>query len=142
MASRPLEANGVAWGCSTRNGGQAQISAGRLKRSQWIERWGVDVARKLHREIAEGFDLFRSLIAEPEIDCDPQDGGHLYIAHREKVLPSLEKESRLLNDVFGYRTRMVSRAEIHRDFIRDQEARGAMYEPDGMGIHAAKLAFG
>src|SRR4051794_29566459 len=42
-----LEANGVAWGCSTRNGGQAQISAGRLKRSQWIERWGVDVAKKL-----------------------------------------------------------------------------------------------
>ena len=35
-----LEANGVAYGCSTRNGGQAQISSGRLKRSQWIERWG------------------------------------------------------------------------------------------------------
>ena len=29
-----LEANTVAWGCSTRNGGQAQISSGRLKRSQ------------------------------------------------------------------------------------------------------------
>ncbi|MBT6883575.1 MAG: FAD-binding oxidoreductase, partial [Rhodospirillaceae bacterium] len=27
-----LEANTVAWGCSTRNGGQAQISSGRLKR--------------------------------------------------------------------------------------------------------------
>ncbi len=137
-----LEANGVAWGCSTRNGGQAQISAGRLKRSQWIERWGVDVAKKLHKEIAEGFDLFRSLIAEPEIDCDPQDGGHLYIAHRDKVIPSLEKESRLLNEVFGYRTRMVSRDQIHSDFIRDQEACGAMYEPDGIGVHAAKLAFG
>ncbi len=37
---------------------------------------------------------------------------------------------------------MVGRDEIHRDFIRDQEARGAMYEPDGIGIHAAKLAFG
>ena len=135
-----LEANGVAWGCSTRNGGQAQISAGRLKRSQWIERWGVDVAKKLHKEIAEGFDLFRALIAEPEIDCDPQDGGHLYIAHRDKVIPSLEKESRLLNEVFGYRTRMVSRDQIHSDFIRDQEACGAMYEPDGIGVHAAKLA--
>ncbi|MEM7635237.1 MAG: FAD-binding oxidoreductase, partial [Pseudomonadota bacterium] len=36
-----LDANTVAWGCSTRNGGQAQISSGRLKRSQWIQRWGV-----------------------------------------------------------------------------------------------------
>ncbi|WP_269933078.1 NAD(P)/FAD-dependent oxidoreductase [Aminobacter sp. HY435] len=137
-----LEANGVAWGCSTRNGGQAQISAGRLKRSQWIDRWGVDVAKKMHAEIAEGFDLFRDLIRLPEIDCDPQDGGHLYIAHRDKVMPSLEKESRLLNEVFGYPTRIVGRDEIHRDFVRDAEAKGAMYEPDGMGVHAAKLAFG
>lgn len=137
-----LEANGVAWGCSTRNGGQAQISAGRLKRSQWIERWGVDVAKKLHVEISEAFDLFRDLIRSPEINCDPQDGGHLYIAHRNKVMPTLETESRILNDVFGYRTRILGREEIHRDYVRDNEAVGALYEPDGMGIHAAKLAFG
>ena len=137
-----LEANGVAWGCSTRNGGQAQISAGRLKRSQWIERWGVDVAKKLHVEISEAFDLFRDLVRSPEIACDPEDGGHLYIAHRNKVMPSLEAESRVLNDVFGYRTRILGRDEIHRDFVRDNEAVGALYEPDGMGIHAAKLAFG
>lgn len=137
-----LEANGVAWGCSTRNGGQAQISAGRLKRSQWIERWGIDVAKKLHGEIAEGFDLFRALISEPEIDCLPQDGGHLYIAHRDKMMPALEKESKLLNEVFGYPTRILGRDEIHRDFVRDEEAKGAMLEPDGMGIHAGRLAFG
>jgi taurine dehydrogenase large subunit len=29
-----LEANRVAWGCSTRNGGQAQNATGRLSRSQ------------------------------------------------------------------------------------------------------------
>ncbi|MFO0350817.1 MAG: NAD(P)/FAD-dependent oxidoreductase, partial [Alphaproteobacteria bacterium] len=75
-----LEANGVAFGCSTRNGGQAQISSGRLKRSQWISRWGLDVARGLHAEIGEAFDLFRDLIRD--IDCDAQDGGHLYIAHK------------------------------------------------------------
>ncbi len=119
-----LEANGVAWGCSTRNGGQAQISAGRLKRSQWIERWGVDIAKKLHVEISEAFDLFRDLIRSPEIDCDAQDGGHLYIAHRDKVMPALESESRLLNEVFGYRSRIVGREEVHRDFVRDEEAKG------------------
>ena len=71
-----LEANTVAWGCSTRNGGQAQISSGRLKRSQWIQRWGVDVAKKMHAEVVEAFDLFRDLIGSGEFDCDPQDGGH------------------------------------------------------------------
>src|SRR5919106_6231126 len=57
-----LEANTVAWGCSTRNGGQAQISSGRLKRSERIERWGVDVAKKMHAEGCEAFELFRDLI--------------------------------------------------------------------------------
>ncbi|MBS9721208.1 FAD-binding oxidoreductase [Tianweitania sp. BSSL-BM11] len=137
-----IEANGVAWGCSTRNGGQAQISAGRLKRSQWIERWGVDTAKKLHVELVEAFDLFRDLIRSPEIDCEPQDGGHLYIAHREKVLPTLASEVRLLNDVFGYGARMMSRDEVHADYVRDAEAVGALYEPDGVSIHAGKLAFG
>jgi len=137
-----IEANAAAWGCSTRNGGQAQLSAGRLKRSQWIERWGLDVARKMHAEIAEGFDLFRSLVHSGEFDCEPQDGGHLYIAHRARMMPGLEAESRLLNEKFGYGTRIVSREELHRDYLREEEAAGAMHEPDGIGIHAAKLAFG
>lgn len=135
-----LEANRAAWGCSTRNGGQAQVSAGRLKRSEWVDRWGLDVARKMHAEVAEGFDLFRSLIAG--IDCDPQDGGHLYIAHKPGMMAALEKESRLLNETFGYPARIIGRAELHGNYLKDQEAAGAMHEPDGIGIHAAKLAFG
>ena len=137
-----LEANTAAWGCSTRNGGQAQISSGRLKRSEWIERWGIDVAKRMHAEICEAFDLFRDLIGSGEFDCDPQDGGHFYIAHKPGVMAKLEKESKLLNEVFGYESRVIGRDELHADYVKDQEAAGAMIEPDGIGIHAAKLAFG
>lgn len=137
-----LEANTVAWGCSTRNGGQAQISSGRLKRSEWIARWGEDVAKKMHNEVSEGFDLFRGLIARDEVDCEPQEGGHLYIAHKPGAMPKLQKESDLLNNTFGYGSRVMSRAELHERYVKDEEACGAMWEPDGTCIHAAKLAFG
>lgn len=137
-----LEANTVAWGCSTRNGGQAQISSGRLKRSQWIDRWGVDVARKMHTEVSEAFDRFRDLIGSGEFDCEPQDGGHFYIAHKPGVMSKLQKESTLLNETFGYGSRIMSREELHENHVREQEAAGAMWEPDGVSIHAAKLAFG
>jgi glycine/D-amino acid oxidase-like deaminating enzyme len=137
-----LEANAVAWGCSTRNGGQAQISAGRLTRGQWIKRWGVDVARAMHGEMQEAFDVFRELISAGDFDCEPQYGGHLCIAHRQRLMARLEDQSRLLNDAFGYPTRILSREELHRDHLRDEEAAGAMHEPDGIGIHAAKLAYG
>lgn len=136
-----LEANTVAWGCSTRNGGQAQISSGRLKRSEWIKRWGVDVARKMHAEIAEAFDLFRDLIGSDDIDCDPQDGGHFYLAHKPSMMAKLEAESNLLNEVFGYGCRMMSKDEVHETVAKDQEAFGGLHEPDGICIHAAKLAF-
>jgi len=137
-----LEANTVAWGCSTRNGGQAQLSSGRLKRSEWIKRWGVDVAKNMHAEVCEAFELFRELIYSGEFDCDPHEGGHYYIAHKPGMMPSLESETELLNNVFGYGARVISREELHDGHVRDQEAAGAMHEPDGICIHAAKLAFG
>jgi glycine/D-amino acid oxidase-like deaminating enzyme len=142
IAATVLEANTVAWGCSTRNGGQAQISSGRLKRSEWIERWGVDVAKKMHAEVCEAFELFRGLIGSGEFDCEPQEGGHYYIAHKPGMMPKLEKESELLNRVFGYGSRIIGRDELHERHVKDQEASGAMHEPDGTCIHAGKLAFG
>lgn len=135
-----LEANRTSWGCSTRNGGQAQCASGRLKRSQWIERYGLDTALKLHAECVEGMETFKSLIKD--IDCDPQPGGHLYIAHRDKVMPVLEKEAKLLRDVFDYDAQILDGDTVKRDWVGDQEAAGAMHEPEGIGIHAGKLAFG
>ena len=142
ISATVLEANKIAWGCSTRNGGQAQISSGRLKRSQWIDRWGIDVAKDMHAEVCEAFDVFRDLIQAEEIDCEPHDGGHFYIAHRAGAMRALEAESELLNTVFGYRSRILSRDDLHGSYVRDQEAAGAMLEPDGSCIHPAKLAFG
>jgi len=135
-----LEANQVSWGCSTRNGGQAQCASGRLKRSQWISRYGLDTALRLHEEVCQGMDTFKQLIAD--IDCDAQPGGHLYIAHRPKAMPTLEKEAKLLREVFNYDARMMDAATVQREWVGDQEAAGAMHEPEGIGIHAGKLAFG
>src|SRR5574340_1051863 len=50
-----LEANRTGWGCSGRNGGQGQFASGRLTRAQWVARWGLDTARRMHAEIAAGF---------------------------------------------------------------------------------------
>lgn len=135
-----LEANRSSWGCSTRNGGQAQCASGRLKRSQWIERYGLDTALKLHRECLDGMETFKTLIKD--IDCEPQHGGHLYVAHRDKVMPILEKEAKLLRDTFEYDAQILDAETVKREWVGDQDAAGAMHEPEGIGIHAGKLAFG
>ena len=135
-----LEANRVAWGCSTRNGGQGQNASGRLSRSQWVARWGEETALKLHAEIREGFDLFADLTRE--FACDPQPGGHLYVAHRPRMFDKLAAESEVCNRVFGYATRMVPPDALRRDWMAEEGAHGALHEPLGIGVHPAKLAFG
>ncbi len=140
MKATVLEANRVAWGCTTRNGGQGQNASGRLSRSQWVARWGEDVAKSLHAEIAQGFELFTSLTQE--FACDPQGGGHLYVAHRPRLMAKLAAESELCNRVFGYRTRTIDRETLQRDWLGEQGAAGALHEPLGIGVHPAKLAFG
>jgi taurine dehydrogenase large subunit len=46
------------------------------------------------------------------------------------------------NEVFGYKTRMLSAEDVRRDYLNEAEAVGALHEPLGTGVHAAKLAFG
>ena len=135
-----LEANQSAWGCSSRSGGQGQNASGRLTRSQWIARWGLDVAKKLDLEIRAGFENFRQL--STEIDCDANDGGHLYLAHRPEKMDYLRNETRVRREVFGYDTRLLSAEEVRRDYCDERDAVGAMRESEGVGIHPLKFTFG
>lgn len=136
-----LEANRTAWGCTSRNGGQGQNASGRLYRSQWIARWGRETALRLDAEIRGGFETFKSLVAEfPE--CEPQPGGHLYIAHRPGKMEFLRSEAKVMREVFGYDTHVLSADEVRRRYVGDAECHGAMHEPDGIGVHPLKLAFG
>ncbi|KAI5935392.1 FAD-dependent oxidoreductase domain-containing protein 1 [Manis javanica] len=74
-------------------------------------------------------------------ECEPQPGGHLYIAHREKKLDFLRNETQIMREVF-FDARMLSPEELRRDYVNDADSHGAMHEPDGIGVHPLKLAFG
>ena len=50
-------------------------------------------------------DTFKALIAD--FDCEPQPGGHLYIAHKPGAMAALENETEVCNRVFGYKVRML-----------------------------------
>lgn len=137
-----LDANRIGWGCSGRNGGQGQNAGGRLYRSQWIERWGLETALKMHQEIKEGFDSFEYLIRSGNIQCDPQPGGHLLIAHRAKKMKFLENEARTCEKYFNYPLELLDREGVQRRFVNDAEAQGGLHEPDGTSVHPLKLVFG
>jgi glycine/D-amino acid oxidase-like deaminating enzyme len=140
IAAVVLEANQTAWGCSSRSGGQGQNASGRLTRAQWIGRWGLDVAKKLDTEIRTGFENFKHLTTQ--IDCDAFDGGHLYLAHRPEKMDYLRQSAQVMRETFGYQTRILSAEEVRRDYCDERETAGAMFEPEGVGIHPLKFTFG
>ncbi|MCP4933917.1 MAG: FAD-binding oxidoreductase [bacterium] len=135
-----LEANKPGWGCTSRNGGQAHLAWGRLSRSQWIKRWGVDMAKKIHANTLEGFEVFQDLTKD--IPCDPFGDGNILIAHNGNALKKLQLESQLCNEVFNYRCKIVDRNTVFNKFMKDREAYGALVEPVGIAVHPLKLAFG
>lgn len=135
-----LEANRSIWGCTSRNGGQGQNAGGRLSRSGWIKKWGKDTALALDADLRQSFANFRRLTSE--IDCDPQPGGHVHIAHREKKMAFLRHETKVLRDVYGYDARIIEQDELKREYVDDAEGFGALHEPDGIGVHPLKLAYG
>ena len=137
-----LEANQIGWGCTSRNGGQGHLAWGRLSRSDWIKKWGLEMARRLHANSLEGYEVFRAMTEDPEIDCDPQGEGNLLIAHSSIAERYLKGEAHLCNEAFGYKVRMLSREEVHEEFVGDQESHGGMLEPVGISVQPLKLCYG
>lgn len=136
-----LEANQIGWGCTSRNGGQGHLAWGAPEPQPVGQEMGGDMARQLHANSLEGFEVFKSLTQDPEVDCEPQPLGNLLIAHSPQAMQHLEAESRLCNNILGYRTRTLDRATVHRDFMGDQESHGAMLEPEGIAVQPLKLAY-
>ena len=137
-----LEANQLSWGCTSRNGGQGQNASGRLYRSQWIKKYGIDTALKLHKEILDGYKLFKSLVINNGIECDPQYGGHLLLAHNKAKLDWLNKETEIMSKYFNYETKILSVEDLKRDYLWDRDSVGGQHEECGISVHPLKLAYG
>ena len=137
-----LEANGSGWGCSGRNGGFALKAGGRLSYQKMIKRYGETMARRMFDEIFEGLDRVRGLIKDEEIDCDRQPEGHLWVAHRPRMMDVIRSEAGFLKDFFNYDVDILSADELKAQHFSSDEAHGAMRFSDGFGVHPLKLAYG
>ncbi|MEH6576832.1 MAG: FAD-binding oxidoreductase [Amphritea sp.] len=137
-----LEANSTGWGCSGRNGGFALKAGGRLSYQKMIKRYGETMAKGMFAEIFEGLERVRGLIKDENIDCDQQDDGHLWVAHRPRMMDVINSEARFLKDTFNYETDILSSEDLKQAHFSSDEAYGALRFRHGFGVHPLKLAFG
>ena len=135
-----LEANRVAWGCSTRNGGQGQNASGRLSRSAMDRALGrghrVEAPRRDPRRLRSlrrphPRVRLRSAAGRPPLRGPPTPDVRQARGGVRSVQPGLR-----LCHPHG-----AARQCWRRDWIAEEGAHGALHEPLGIGVHPAKLAF-
>jgi len=136
-----FEANKTAWGCSGRNAGFILKSSGRKSYAAMQKQWGEEVMRGIYNEMCAGVEAVNNLIAEG-IDCDVQENGFIKVAHKANKLTELVELARLQKDRFGYDVQILSKEELHQNYMADQNAYGAIRYQDGFGINPLKLAWG
>ncbi|MDN3652036.1 FAD-dependent oxidoreductase [Thalassotalea ponticola] len=136
-----IEANQTAWGCSGRNAGFILKSTGRKSWTQMQKHWGDPVMRMVYQEAVEGVERVHGFINEG-IDCDVQQPGYIRIAHKPNKMRELEAQASLLSSMFGYHVDILSRTQVHQQYMNDENAHGAIRFEDGVGINPLKLAFG
>lgn len=136
-----LEANQTAWGCSGRNAGFVLKSSGRKPYAQMQQQWGEAVMRGIYQEFCAGVDTVKQLI-DLGIDCDAQAPGYLRMAHKPAMMKGLQAQASLQQRMFGYQVDVLSRQDVHQQYVADQQSFGALRYADGFGVNPLKLAWG
>ena len=133
-----LDAHPVGWGASTRNGGMVipELTSGPAA----LERSLGPLGRRLYAEVNEAFDHVEELTAgsTPQIACDYQRTGQLYLAHAERLVPALQATAREHGDELGEAVRFVPRAELGAEVGSLAYHGGVVFERTG-GLHPARF---
>lgn len=128
-----LDAEDAGYGASRRNAGYIGRT---LKRDvMWLaERYGLDNAIAIYRELDAALQLVKQLVAEEGIDCHLNICGRFIGATSPAHYEILAKDLAAMKQHLGFEYHMVPRAEQHSEMATDVYFGGAVI-PDLGSIH-------
>lgn len=137
-----LEANQVGWGCSGRNGGFAMIGVGKDGYSGWVNRLGVEGARRTFEFGREAVRTLRGVLADNHIPAASPHEGYLYLAHKPNRVRELQDTQRTLKNLFGFDTDLLGRDEVRTAYLNGSQIHGALLYPEHFSIHPMRYVQG
>lgn len=137
-----LEANQVGWGCSGRNGGFAMMGVGKDGYGAWVNKIGLEGARKTFEFGREAVRTLRTVLKDNAIDAASPHEGYLYLAHKANRVRELAQTQRTLKDLFGFDTVLLGADEVHREHLRGSQVHGALLYPEHFPIHPMRYVQG
>jgi len=136
-----LEAGGIGWGASGRNGGQ-MIPGWRKGAAELIAKFGEAQAKALFELSLEARAVTLERIQKHAIGCDVRTNGHLTLAAKTTDRAWMERERDLLRNAFGYEQVEVLDADAARERVSAPGFHDALLDKFGGHLHPLNYARG
>jgi gamma-glutamylputrescine oxidase len=135
-----VEAHGIAWGASGRNGGQLNTGL-RKGPGELVAAFGRDGAKRLFDLAEEAKATVRERIARHDIACDLKPGG-IVVAHKPGDPAWMAEAVEIENKIFGYEAvRMLSKAEVE-ERLASRLFHGGLVDMGAGHLHPLNYALG
>src|SRR6266404_1840575 len=135
-----VEAHGIAWGASGRNGGQLNTGL-RKGPSELVAMFGRDGAKRLFDLAEEAKAIVRERVHRHAIACDLKAGA-LYVAYKRGDPEWMAKEVEVQREVFGYQdSQLLTKAELE-ERLASRRYHGAIADKGAGHLHPLNYALG
>lgn len=134
---RVLEAHGVGWGASGRNGGMATTGLS-ISLSKAVSRFGAERAVSMRQRYNDAIDLIEQISLEEGQDTEFRRAGLMNLAAREAHVATYKRESALITELTGHPAHFLDRDAVREEIGTDRYF-GGMIDPAGASVHPAKF---
>jgi glycine/D-amino acid oxidase-like deaminating enzyme len=135
-----LEAETFGWGASSRNGGMV-LTGMKLPAPTLIQRYGMEMVRKMYAASLETIDCVEQIVREENIDCSFARCGHLEVACKQAHFDGYEESAALTRREFNHEVRIIPKSEL-RGEIGSGIYFGGMVDETSAGLNPARYVAG
>lgn len=138
-----LEANGIGWGASGRNGGFACIGGTKASDAVLMRRFGADGMVEWRRAQIASIEHVSGFLDRYAVDADAHSrGGEAVMAHRSKDFDGLREEARELERGYGVKVDVIGAGELAGEGLAASGFHGAIRFPLGFALNPLKYVLG
>ena len=135
-----LEANGIGWGASSRNGGMV-LTGLKLSAETLAKRYGMELTRRMYATSIESIDLVEQIVREENIACSFSRCGHLEVACKQSHFDAYARSVEVIAKEFNHELRIISRDGL-ADEIGSGIYFGGIVDETSAGVNPAQYASG
>jgi glycine/D-amino acid oxidase-like deaminating enzyme len=136
-----LEAQGIGWGASGRNGGFCCLGGAKVSDAKLESRFGRRGRMEWRHTEKAAVDLVAALIDELHMDVDRHSPGEALMAHRARDMATFEDEAKAVIENYGVTPTLVPKDQLAAHGMAGP-FHGAMITPIGFGLNPRKYLAG